>query len=545
MAPSSRPGGRRRRAPHHVGGDRDRPTPVGGGERPQRGPGRPPGVQRPGPAHVRLRQRRQRDRRVRTRELPAHRLRGHPRTRRAGLPHRGGQRVLLPRRHQRAVAVPGDVVQLRLRRAPAGGVDDHDAGRQERLPRRPRTRRSLQAAPDPLRPDAREGARQGSDHGALPEHGVLREQLVRHPGRRRDLLRQDGRRADLRRGGVPRRPRAVTVGFRPDQRARAQPGPLAPGDRRPRHPERLRREPRPDHRRPGPDPRGRVHDPVAHQVGPDPGDGAHVLHRGVARLPAQQVGHPGRRLPGALQPAVPWWSAHPHHAGSGRPAGRRGRPPGPTARHAGPFRRRPGVARRPVRGHPCDGRGSGVPGQRARGEHGAQPAPDGLQHQVLHPGGRRAGGRTGGRHHRRASRLPTAQRGRPGRAVLRDQRRCRGLHRRPPSDHGELDQLRFRPALADRRTQPCGRHHLPPGRIGVPVRRPARERTPPHRAVRQFRDGRQRDDRARHGVGHPVRLERRIAQGPLLRRVHRPGRRIAHVHPLRRRHTRARRGRRP
>ena len=42
---------------------------------------------------------------------------------------------------------------------PAGRLDDHHAGRQERLPRRARAGRSLQAAAGPLRADARSRAR--------------------------------------------------------------------------------------------------------------------------------------------------------------------------------------------------------------------------------------------------------------------------------------------------------------------------------------------------------------------------------------------------
>ena len=50
-------------------------------------------------------------------------------------------------------------------------------------------------------------------------------------GRRRDLLRQDGAGTHVHRVGVPGRPRSFAVGVRSDQRARTQPGPLAPGGR--------------------------------------------------------------------------------------------------------------------------------------------------------------------------------------------------------------------------------------------------------------------------------------------------------------------------
>ena len=59
-----------------------------------------------------------------------------PRARDRRLPRRRGQRVLRPPRRQRAQPVPGDAVELRLRRTGAGRLDDHDAGRQERLPGR-------------------------------------------------------------------------------------------------------------------------------------------------------------------------------------------------------------------------------------------------------------------------------------------------------------------------------------------------------------------------------------------------------------------------
>jgi hypothetical protein len=53
-------------------------------------------------------------------------------------------------------------------------------------------------------------------------------------GGRRDLLRQDRPGAHVHRVGVPRRVRALAVGLRPDQRTRAQPGPVDPGARTPR-----------------------------------------------------------------------------------------------------------------------------------------------------------------------------------------------------------------------------------------------------------------------------------------------------------------------
>ena len=86
-----------------------------------------------------------------------------------------------------------------------------------------------------------------ADPRALPQHGLLRQQRLRHPGRRRDVLRQDRRPADVHRGGVPRRARAGAVDVRPDQQPRAQPRPVRPGARPPRR--RRRRSPRPRRRR--------------------------------------------------------------------------------------------------------------------------------------------------------------------------------------------------------------------------------------------------------------------------------------------------------
>ena len=85
------------------------------------------------------------------------------------------------------------------------------------------------AAADPLRDDAREQVHQGRDPRALPQHRLLRQQRLRRAGGGRDLLRQDRRPADVRRGGVPRRARALAVRLRPDRQPRAQPRPLRPG----------------------------------------------------------------------------------------------------------------------------------------------------------------------------------------------------------------------------------------------------------------------------------------------------------------------------
>ena len=70
---------------------------------------------------------------------------------------------------------------------------------------------------------------------------------------------------------------------------------------------------------------------------------AHVLHRGPARLPAQQVEDPRRDLRGALLGAVPRWVAHPHDVRSLPPATGGDRPrraPRDGGGHRGGHRRR-------------------------------------------------------------------------------------------------------------------------------------------------------------------------------------------------------------
>ena len=96
---------------------------------------------------------------------------------------------------------------------------------------------------------------------------------------------------------------------------------------------------------------------------------AHLLHRGPARLPPEPDRHSRRHLSGALQPTVPWRSAHPHHPRR-QHAGTRRTGPQRTARH--PFaryrfevRRIDRVARFDLRGHPGDGRRARLRAQRA------------------------------------------------------------------------------------------------------------------------------------------------------------------------------------
>ena len=221
--------------------------------------------------------------RLRAREQPAGDTRPGAARRHRGVPRRRGQPVLGAQGRQHAQPVPGDAVELRVGRTAAGRVDDHDAGRQERLPGRPRTRRPLQAAADGVRHcGSRSRRHQGTDPRALPQHRVLRQQRLRHRGGRRDLLRQAGRRADVRRSGVPRRPGALAVGVRPDQQPRAQPRPVRPGAR----PARRRRA---AHRGPGDRDRRRLRHPRTGEVDPDPGDETDLLHRGAPRVPPQRV----------------------------------------------------------------------------------------------------------------------------------------------------------------------------------------------------------------------------------------------------------------
>ena len=390
--------GRDRRRPARLG-DRRRggAAAVAGRQRPRRDAGDAAGVQAARPAVVRLRRVRQRDLAVRAGEQPTDPPRPDPPGRAPGLPGRGGPRVLRPRRRQRAQPRAGDAVELRVRLAPAGGLDDHHAGRQERLPLRPRARRPLQAAAGPLRADARAPVHQGPDPRALPEHRLLRQQRLRDPGRRRDVLRHDGRPAQLHPGRLPRRARAGAVDLRPRHQPRAQPGPIHPGARAPRRRHVHHRDPV---RRPGCQLRAarpRAHDARA-LLHP------HLLHRGAARLPAEPLDDPRCHLRRALQQPVPRRPADPHQLQPAQPvAGRAG--PQRAPRHQAGLRRGTRLARHEDRGDPGDGRRQGLRGRRARGEHGAAAPADGLQHQVLRAGGGAAGGRPARRHHRRRQRL--------------------------------------------------------------------------------------------------------------------------------------------
>ncbi len=302
------------------------------------------------------------------------------------------------------------------------------------------------------------------DPRALPQHGVLRQQRLRHRRRRRDLLRQAGRRADVRRSGVPRRPGALAVGVRPDQQPRAQPRPFRPGAR-------SSRRRRAAHRVPGDPDRRRLRHPRAGEVDSDPGDEADLLHRGAPRVPPQRVEPARRDVRGALQHAVPRRSADPHDV-EPVPAtqGRRG--PQRVARHRAGHRRRDRVARHQDGRDQGDGRRARLRARPQRGQHGAGAEPDRIEHQDLHPRRGVAGGRRARRHHRRHTGLPAAER-QPGRTDLRDHRwrGGRGLH--APRADLPLDQLRVRPLVADRRPLPRRRHDVSDGVVDVPLQGPA------------------------------------------------------------------------
>ena len=154
-------------------------------------------------------------------------------------------------------------------------------------------RRPVQAPADHVRGAAREAEDEGPDPRALPQHRLLRPELVRHRRRGRDVLRQARRRPHVHRGGVPRRAGAGTVELRPDQPPRAQPSPLQPGAR-----------PVGGGRRSSPGAtRRRAHRLRAARAGQAPrgtGDHPHLLQRGAARLPAEPERHPRRDVRGAL-----------------------------------------------------------------------------------------------------------------------------------------------------------------------------------------------------------------------------------------------------
>ncbi len=87
---------------------------------------------------------------------------------------------------------------------------------------------------------------QGHDPRQLPQHRLLRRELLRHPDRGRDLLQQAGRAADAGRVGAAGRPAARAVGLRPVPQPRGRqgaprPGAAEPGRRRQAEPGQGRR----------------------------------------------------------------------------------------------------------------------------------------------------------------------------------------------------------------------------------------------------------------------------------------------------------------
>ena len=68
-------------------------------------------------------------------------------------------------------------------------------------------------------------ALQGGDPRVLPEHRLLRERRLRHPGCSAGVLRQEHRRAHGRRGSPARGPDQIAEGLRPVPRRRGGCGP--------------------------------------------------------------------------------------------------------------------------------------------------------------------------------------------------------------------------------------------------------------------------------------------------------------------------------
>ncbi len=180
-------------------------------------------LQRPGPG----------DRLLRAGEQPADQAGAGSQAGDRGRARRGGQGVLRSQGRQPAQPRAGDPQQRPDRDESPGRLDDHPAGREARVPLRlgdQGRRRPLQAAPGPLRGDAREADVEGPDPPALPQHGLLRQQRLRDPGRGGGVLRQGGQGPLTRRRCVPRRPDPRPVVVRPDHPVGAQPGPLPPVD---------------------------------------------------------------------------------------------------------------------------------------------------------------------------------------------------------------------------------------------------------------------------------------------------------------------------
>ena len=456
----------------------------------------------------------------------------------AGVPRRRGQGVLRPPRRQRAQPRPGDAVELRLRRAAAGCLDDHDAGRQERLPRRTRARRALQAAPDPLRRAAREARR--------PRTQILERYLntvffgnnsYGDPGRRRDVLRQDGRRA---RRSSRRRSSPGSCGRRRGTTRSTTPSAAAPASSRcSTASSTTSTSPRPSADRPG----GRTFvlpERVQHDARRAPTSARYytealrdyLLNRSdilgdTYEERYNKLFRGGLRIHTTLDPILQAQAEE--------------------ARNELPRQRRRASTRRSSRstptdrGDPGDGRRPGLHGRTSTRSTWRCAPPDRLEHQVLHPRRGAPGRRAARRHHRRRERR--ARSPNPGNRASRSSSRTpcqRASSTRSPSMTWRVDQLRLRPPVPDRRAQPDGRHRVPHGAVAVPVPGPAGGDRPANadsRAVRQLRDRRQRDE---------PRSTWRPASRPSPTRACTTSRTTSstiddadgqpHLHPLRRRH---------
>ena len=225
---------------------------------------------------------------------------------------------------------------------------------------------------------------QGRDPRALPQHGVLRQQRLRRPGGSRDLLRQDRRPADVHRGRLPRRPRALAVGLRPDH---------SPERSRARFPQVLDRLVDDGYLT---EARGRreIGDVRAARAGADdprPAVHPHVLHRGAARLPAQPQRRPRRDLRGALlrRSTAAACASTPRSTRTCRPWPRRPATCCPTPSRASTPRSCRSTPR-PARSGRWSAAAASCPTRTRRTWRCAPP--DGIEHQAVHPR-RRAPGR--------------------------------------------------------------------------------------------------------------------------------------------------------
>ena len=129
---------------------------------------------------------------------------------------------------------------------------------------------------------------QRSHHGAVPEHRLLRQQRLRHPGCRRDVLRQDRSRP---RRSSKRRSSPASFDRRRDSTRSTNPNAAAPDGSRCSTAlvtEEIVTQEEADFPLDG-----RLRSPRArHGSSPAANTRALVLHRSAARLPAQHVRHP-------------------------------------------------------------------------------------------------------------------------------------------------------------------------------------------------------------------------------------------------------------